>query len=96
MCEYLSFARESTMEAINYTTARNQLAKTMERVNADHAPVIVTRQNGEPVVIMSLADFNALQETAYLLRSPANAERLARSVRAVKKGRVRDRRLING
>jgi antitoxin YefM len=84
------------MEAINYTTARNQLAKTMERVNADHAPVIVTRQNGEPVVIMSLVDFNALQETAYLLRSPVNAERLARSVRAVKKGRARDRRLIDG
>lgn len=83
------------MEAINYTTARNELAKTMDRVNADHAPVIVTRQTGEPVVIMSLADFNAMQETAYLLKSPANAERLVRSLRAVKKGRVKVRRLID-
>ncbi len=84
------------MEAINYTTARNQLARTMDRVNADHAPVIVTRQNGESVVIMSLADFNALQETAYLLKSPANAERLTRSLQAVGKGRAKERRLIDG
>ena len=84
------------MEAISYTTARKQLAKTLDRLNTDHAPVIVTRQKGQPVVIMSLADFNALQETAYLLKSPANAERLARSLRAVSKGRAKVRRLIDG
>ena len=45
---------------------------------------------------MSLADFNALQETAYLLKNPANAERLVRSLRAVNKGRAKVRRLIDG
>lgn len=74
------------MEAINYTTARNQLARTMDRVNADHAPVIVTRQNGELVVIMSLADFNVLQETACSKAPPtpsASLDRCRRSGRAV-------------
>lgn len=82
------------MDTINYTTARNQLAKTMDQVNADHAPVVVTRQTGDPVVIMSLADFNSLQETAYLLKNPSNAERLARSLRAVKQGRAKKHKLM--
>ncbi len=81
------------MDTINYTAARNHLAKTMDRVNADHVPVVVTRQTGEPVVIMSLADFNSLQETAYLLTSPVNAERLVRSLRTVKQNRARRRKL---
>jgi len=68
------------MQTINYTTARAHLAETMDRVNEDRAPLLVTRQKGEPVVMMSLAEYNALEETAYLLRSPANAERLIKSI----------------
>lgn len=68
------------MEAITYTEARNNLARTMDKVNDDHAPVIITRQNGRAVVLMSLEDFEAWQETDYLLRSPANARRLLESV----------------
>ncbi|AXQ27877.1 type II toxin-antitoxin system prevent-host-death family antitoxin [Solimonas sp. K1W22B-7] len=75
------------MRTIDYTIARRHLAETMDRVNADRAPVLVTRQNGEPVVMMSLADYNALEETAYLLRSPANAERLLKSVNRLRTGR---------
>ena len=64
------------MDAISYTAARANLAQTMKRVCADHEPLIITR-NGEPsVVMLSLDDFKALEETAYLLRSPNNARRL--------------------
>lgn len=68
------------MDALNYSFLRQNLASVMDRVNDDHAPLLITRQNGKPVVMMSLDDFNALQESAYLLRSPANAKRLAESV----------------
>ena len=61
------------MEAISYTAARQNLSKTMEKVCKDHSPVIVTRQKSDSVVIMSLRDYEALEETAYLLRSPKNA-----------------------
>jgi antitoxin YefM len=84
------------MEAITYTEARNNLARTMDKVNDDHAPIIITRQNGEPVVMMSLEDFEAWQETDYLLRSPANARRLLASVDQDRQGRATPRALIDG
>ena len=58
------------MKAITYTAARQNLAKTMEEVCKDHAPVIITRKKSDSVVIMSLEDYAALEETAYLLRLP--------------------------
>ena len=84
------------MRTITYTTARNKLAKTMDDVSRDHAPVIITRQKGNPAVLMSLADYNALEETAYLLRSPINAARLAKATREAAKGKTRRRPLIKG
>ncbi|TYT75834.1 type II toxin-antitoxin system Phd/YefM family antitoxin [Desulfobotulus mexicanus] len=68
------------MEAITYTAARQNLAKTMDRVCEDRSPVIVTRKTSSAVVIMSLEDYEALEETAYLLRSPKNARRLLESI----------------
>ena len=68
------------MNAIPYTHARNNLAKTMEKVCDDHAPVIITRKNQGSVVMLSLEDYQALEETAYLLRSPRNARRLLESI----------------
>jgi antitoxin YefM len=68
------------MRAITYTAARESLAATMDDVCADHNPVIITRNRDQAVVMMSLADYESLQETAYLLRSPANARRLLASV----------------
>ncbi|MHC8322159.1 type II toxin-antitoxin system Phd/YefM family antitoxin [Pseudomonas sp. GB2N2] len=76
------------MQTINYTTARTRLAEIMDRVNEDHAPLLITRQKGEPVVVMSLAEYNALEETAYLLRSPANAQRLIKSIRNLRAGKT--------
>jgi antitoxin YefM len=81
------------MQTINYTNARQHLAETMDRVNNDRTPVLVTRQKGDPVVMMSLADYNALEETAYLLRSPANAARLIKSIDNLRAGNVAARTL---
>ncbi|NKF22086.1 type II toxin-antitoxin system prevent-host-death family antitoxin [Solimonas marina] len=83
------------MRAINYTTARQHLAETMDAVNSDRAPTLITRQKGEPVVMMSLADYSALEETAYLLRSPANAERLTRSITSLRAGRTVQREMVD-
>ena len=83
--------QEYFMDAISYTKARNQLARTMETVCSDHAPVIVTRQNAQSVVIMSLADYTAIEETAYLLRSPANAALLAKAVADIEVGNAQER-----
>lgn len=68
------------MEATTYTHARRDLAGIMDKVNNDHMPMIVTRQKGKPVVVMSLDDYHALEETAYLLRNPRGAERLLTAV----------------
>ena len=68
------------MDAISYSTARANLAKTMDRVCEDHSPLIITRQKESSVVMLSLEDYQALAETAYLLRNPRNAQRLLAAV----------------
>lgn len=82
------------MDTISYTSARNKLAKTMEQVCEDHAPVIITRQNAKAVVLISFDDFRAIEETAYLLRSPANARRLVESIAQLDRGKVTKRKLV--
>jgi antitoxin YefM len=83
------------MDAITYTAARQNLAKTMEKVCNDHAPVIVTRKSSDSVVIMSLEDYEALEETAYLLRSPKNAQRLIEAIGQLEKGEGSEKELID-
>jgi antitoxin YefM len=68
------------MDAISYTDARNKLTKIMDKVCDDHLPLIITRNYGRSVVLISLEDYQALEETAYLLRSPRNAQRLLESI----------------
>ena len=81
------------MDSISYTAARAHLAKTMDRVCEDHEPVIITR-SGEPAVVMiSLEDYNSLEETAYLLRSPKNAQRLLAAIADLERGRGTEREL---
>ena len=72
------------MKAITYTAARESLASTMDRVCLDHDPVIITRNRDQAVVMISLEDYESLEETAYLLRSPANARRLIDSISDLK------------
>jgi antitoxin YefM len=82
------------MDAITYTHARSHLAETMEKVCDDHAPVIITRKNERSVVMISLEDYQALEETAYLLRSPKNARRLLESIAELEAGRGTERELL--
>jgi antitoxin YefM len=72
------------MDTMTYSYTRQHFADVMDRVNDDRAPLLITRQQGKPVVMMSLDDFNALEETAYLLRSPANAQRLIAAITQVR------------
>ncbi len=81
------------MKAISYTAARENLASTMDQVCNDHDPVIITRNRDQAVVMLSLQDYEALQETAYLLRSPANAKRLFESIESLNRGKGVKRRL---
>lgn len=74
------------MNAITYTAARENLASTIDRVCNDRDPVIITRKRSQSVVMMSLEDYEALEETAYLLRSPANAKRLVSAIESLEKG----------
>jgi len=76
------------MTAMTYTAARENLASTMDRVCVDHDPVIITRNRDQAVVMLSLDDYESLQETAYLLRTPANAKRLLESIESLDSGKT--------
>jgi antitoxin YefM len=74
------------MNAIDFTTARDNLVATMDRVCQDHAPVVITRESQPAVVLLPLEDYEALEETSYLLRSPVNVGRLMESVHQLQSG----------
>ena len=75
------------MTAISYTAARENLAATMDKVCDDHAPIVITRNREQAVVMMSLADYEALEETAYLLKNPKNAKRIMSAVAQLDAGK---------
>jgi len=81
------------MKALTYTAVRGNLAKTMKEVCDDHDPVIITRKQHDAVVMMSLEDYEALNETAYLLRTPKNTRRLLESIEELEKGKGKERKL---
>ncbi len=83
------------MDAISYSNARKNFAETMERVCDEHEPIIITRSNAAPVVMMSLDDFNSIQETDYLLRNSANAENLRTSIKQYEEGKYQRRDIID-
>jgi antitoxin YefM len=68
------------MDVLTFTDTRKRLKDVMDRVVEDHVPTLVTRQKAEPVVMVSLADWNAMEETLHLMASRTNAERLMESV----------------
>lgn len=82
------------MKAISYSALRSNLASTLDQVNDDHKPVLITRQNGKPAVIVSLEDFQAFEETAYLMQSPKNALRLNEAIAEIEQGRIQKHGLI--
>lgn len=82
------------MDTISYSAFRAGLAGVLDKVNDNHKPVLVTRQNGKPAVVMSLEDFQSYEETAYLMASPVNAERLNRAVAQIRAGEARQQGML--
>jgi len=82
------------MKAITYTAAREGLASAMDQVCRDRAPVVITRNRDQAVVMMSLEDYEELQETAHLLRSPTNARRLLAAIQALEFGKGKKRKIV--
>lgn len=82
------------MDVMSYSEVRNNLKSVMDRVVDDCSEVIITRRNGEPVVMISLADWRSMQETEYLLATPANAERLLRGIREFESGKGKIKELV--
>jgi antitoxin YefM len=74
------------MRTMTYSESRARYAETLDRVVNDREEVVITRAGHEPVVIVSLADYQSLKETAYLLQNPANARRLLASIVRLENG----------
>ena len=87
------FVGAASMDAITYTKARASLAQTIDSVCENHEPVIITKKNDRSVVMLSLEDYQALEETSYLLRNPKNARRLLDSVNELDAGGGTERAL---
>ncbi|WP_375326465.1 type II toxin-antitoxin system Phd/YefM family antitoxin [Candidatus Tisiphia endosymbiont of Nemotelus uliginosus] len=82
------------MNTLNYSSLRNNLAQVLDKVNDDHTPVIITRQNGKAAVIISLEDFKSYEETFYLMKSPKNALRLQEAINQVESDKIVKHNLI--
>jgi antitoxin YefM len=82
------------MAHVSYSQLRNNLASYMDEVCNDRAPLFVTRQNARSVVLMSEDDYEGLMETVHLLKSPANAARLLRSIKEADQGKLTERELV--
>ncbi|MBS3786361.1 MAG: type II toxin-antitoxin system prevent-host-death family antitoxin [Gammaproteobacteria bacterium] len=84
------------MKIVSFTEARNSLKRVLDDVVSDADTTVITRRDSEDAVVMSLDYYNSLMETVYLLRSPANAEHLNRSIAQFKAGKVSQKDLIDG
>jgi len=82
------------MNVLSFTDTRAKLKAVMDRVVADRSPVVITRQKAEAVVMVSLSDWNAMEETMHLLSTPANAARLGAAIRELDAGGGTERDLI--
>lgn len=82
------------MGHVTYTELRQHLARYMDEVNDNRAPLVVTRQGGKGVVMLSEDEFESWQETVHLLASPKNAERLLRAVASAEAGEAVERDLL--
>jgi antitoxin YefM len=83
------------MKTLSYTESRARYAEVLDSVINDREEVVITRAGHEPVVLMSLADFESLRETAYLMRSPANARRLLDAMERLEAGRGEQHDLVD-
>ncbi len=84
------------MKVVNFSEARNNLKNLLDQVVADADYAIISRRDADDAVVMSLDQFNALMETVHLLKSPANAAHLAKSIEQYRSGKVKEKGLIDG
>lgn len=82
------------MDALSYSQVRKNFTNTMNAVCENHEPIIITRQNQSPVIIMSLDDYNALQETLYLVKSLAKAKKLCVALKDIEEKKFIEKDLI--
>ncbi len=82
------------MKTMSYTSARNNFKSAMQSVCDDNAPLLITRKNADPVVMISLGDYDAIEETVYLLKSPKNAKRLMTALEDTKQKKYEKHNLI--
>lgn len=82
------------MESITYSRFRSHLTAALDSVNNNHTPLLITRQSGKAAVVMSLEDFNSYEETAHLMSSIKNAERLNQSLQQLEKQQGKEKKLI--
>ena len=80
---------------VNFTELRNKLAHWYDRANNDRAPILVTRQGHEPVVLIAQSEYDSMVETLYLKSSPANAARLDAAIAELSAGKGIERDLID-
>jgi antitoxin YefM len=90
---YIYAAQEFAVKVLSYSDTRANLKQVMDEVVEDRQPVVVTRRKSEAVVMISLADWNAMEETLHLLSTPTNAERLRASIAQMNAGGGRERKL---
>jgi antitoxin YefM len=82
------------MDHVSYTELRQNLKKHLDKVCDDRAPLVVTRRNAEPVVVLALSEYESLEETLHLLSNPANAERLMKSIAQAEAGQLVQHEII--
>ncbi len=82
------------MKTMSYTESRARYAQVLDAVANDREEIVITRAGHEPVVIVSLEDYESLRETAYLMRSPANARRLLDAMERLETDRGTHRELL--
>jgi antitoxin YefM len=82
------------MDTMSYSSFRANLACALDAVNENHKPIIITRQKGKPAVVISLEDFQSYEETAYLMASPKNAQRLNQAIKEIESSKTIQHDLI--
>ena len=83
------------MNVINFSEARKNLKKVLDQVSDDADYTVITRRDSEDAIVMSIKTFNSLQETFHLLKTPANAEHLSKSIEQFYGGQVKERDLLD-
>ena len=92
--KYNENERDLKMENMTYSDFRNHLASALDKVNDNHVPILVTRQSGKAAIVMSLEDFKSYEETAYLMSSIKNVERLNQAIEQLEKKKGKHKKLI--